>query len=65
MADWSMNELQDWDKKICALGEGLGLDWYPIDYEICDYKEMIGHMIIIIHDSVCLSFNFDSIFDIS
>ena len=29
MADWSMEELEDWDKKICALGEGLGLDWYP------------------------------------
>ena len=44
MADWSMEELQDWDKKICTLGEGLGLNWYPIEYEICDYKEMIGHM---------------------
>ena len=44
MADWSMEELQDWDKKICTLGESLGLDWYPIEYEICDYKEMIGHM---------------------
>lgn len=44
MADWSMEELQDWDKKICTLGEALGLDWYPIEYEICDYKEMIGHM---------------------
>ena len=39
-----MDELQDWDRKICALGEALDLDWYPIDYEICDYKEMIGHM---------------------
>jgi len=44
MPDWSMEELQDWDKKICTIGEGLGLEWYPIDYEICDYKEMIGHM---------------------
>ena len=44
MADWSMEELQDWDKKICILGKTFGLDWYPIDYEICDYKEMIGHM---------------------
>ena len=44
MADWSMEELQDWDKKICTIGEALGLDWYPIDYEICDYKEMMGHM---------------------
>ena len=39
-----MDELQDWDRKICVLGEALNLDWYPIDYEICDYKEMIGHM---------------------
>ena len=30
MADWSMEELQDWDDKICKLGEELGLDWYPI-----------------------------------
>ena len=44
MPDWSMSELQEWDKKICTLGEGLGLDWYPIEYEICDYKEMMGHM---------------------
>ena len=39
-----MHELQDWDKKICNIGEALNLDWYPIEYEICDYKEMIGHM---------------------
>tara|TARA_B100000214_G_scaffold311880_1_gene244003 strand:- start:852 stop:2168 length:1317 start_codon:yes stop_codon:yes gene_type:complete len=44
MADWSIDELESWDKKICNLGEALGLDWYPIDYEICDYKEMMGHM---------------------
>ena len=44
MSEWSMDELQDWDRKICVLGEALSLDWYPIDYEICDYKEMIGHM---------------------
>ena len=44
MPDWSMKELQDWDEKICELGEKYGLDWYPISYEICDYKEMIGHM---------------------
>tara|TARA_R110002110_G_scaffold399853_1_gene615902 strand:+ start:1204 stop:2523 length:1320 start_codon:yes stop_codon:yes gene_type:complete len=44
MADWSMEELQEWDTKIGALGKELGLDWYPIEYEICDYKEMMGHM---------------------
>ena len=44
MSDWNMEDLEMWDKKICTLGEGLGLDWYPIEYEICDYKEMMGHM---------------------
>lgn len=44
MSDWSMEELQSWDDKICKLGKEIGLDWYPINYEICDYKEMIGHM---------------------
>ena len=44
MADWSLGELEKWDTDICKLGADLGLDWYLIDYEICDYKEMIGHM---------------------
>ena len=44
MADWSVKELQEWDEKISAIGQALQLDWYPINYEICDYKEMIGHM---------------------
>lgn len=44
MSDWSMEELQQWDDKICKLGKELNLDWYPIEYEICDYKEMMGHM---------------------
>ena len=44
MSEWNIADLQKWDDKICSLGEALGLDWYPIEYEICDYKEMIGHM---------------------
>tara|TARA_A100001515_G_scaffold19865_1_gene14697 strand:- start:418 stop:1734 length:1317 start_codon:yes stop_codon:yes gene_type:complete len=44
MSEWNIADLQKWDDKICNLGEALGLDWYPIEYEICDYKEMIGHM---------------------
>jgi len=44
VSDWNIEDLQSWDDKICAIGEKFGLDWYPIEYEICDYKEMIGHM---------------------
>ncbi len=44
MSEWNISDLQEWDDKICNIGKALGLDWYPIEYEICDYKEMIGHM---------------------
>jgi stage V sporulation protein R len=41
---WSVNELQEWDEKIKKVAEGYKLDWYPINYEICNYYSMIGHM---------------------
>jgi len=44
MSDWSMAELEEWDKKICEISKKSGLDWYPIAYETCDYFEMIGNM---------------------
>ena len=43
MSDWSMAELEEWDKKICEISRKNGLDWYPIAYETCDYFEMIGN----------------------
>jgi len=42
--DWKIKDLQEWDDNICKLAKELSLDWYPINYEICDYYEMIGHM---------------------
>jgi len=44
MNDWTIGELEDWDNKICKIGESYGLDWFDIDYEIIDYHEMIGAM---------------------
>ena len=44
MSDWTVADLQKWDDKICCVGEDLGLDWFPIDYEIIDYAEMLGAM---------------------
>jgi stage V sporulation protein R len=44
MSNWSLDELKEWDDKICELAESHGLDWFPINYEVCDYYEMIGHM---------------------
>jgi len=41
---WTFNDLKGWDDKICQIASNYGLDWHPINYEICDYYEMIGHM---------------------
>tara|TARA_R110001583_G_scaffold16272_16_gene66768 strand:- start:4486 stop:5793 length:1308 start_codon:yes stop_codon:yes gene_type:complete len=44
MSDWTFKDLEKWDDKICNLARSYDLDWYPINYEVCDYYEMIGHM---------------------
>ena len=45
MKDWNIKELQEWDDKICEIAkEKYDLDWYPIEYEILDYKEMLAAM---------------------
>jgi len=41
---WSVDDLKEYDDRICDIAQKYGLDWYPISYEICDYYEMIGHM---------------------
>ena len=44
MSNWTFKDLKSWDNKICQIASNYGLDWHPINYEICDYYEMIGHM---------------------
>ena len=44
MGEYTLSDLEAWDEKICEIARGYGLDWYPIAYETCDYREMIGHM---------------------
>lgn len=42
--DWSVELLAEYDDRICEIAKSEGLDWYPIQYEVCDYYSMIGHM---------------------
>lgn len=44
MSDYTFADLEKWDNKICEIARGHGLNWYPLAYETCDYREMIGHM---------------------
>ena len=38
---YSIEDLKEFDDKICKIAKNYNLDWYPINYEICDYYEMI------------------------
>lgn len=38
------SELDSWDRKICKMAKSWGLDWHPVEYEICDYFDMMGNM---------------------
>ena len=42
--EWTFEELQVWDEKNVKLAKKYNLDWFPIDYEVCDYHDMIGYM---------------------
>jgi len=44
MSTWTEADLLYWDEKIIRVATDLGLDWYPIDYEIIDYQEMLSAM---------------------
>jgi stage V sporulation protein R len=41
---WNFSDLKEWDDKIVEIAKEYGLDWFDINYEVCDYYSMIGHM---------------------
>mgnify|MGYP005836232881 FL=1 len=43
MRDYTIADLEQWDERIRSVAEGFGLKPYPQEFEICDYKEMIGY----------------------
>ncbi len=40
----TLNDLEEWDRKIFDISERLGLRCYPQEFEICTHFEMIGYM---------------------
>ncbi len=44
MKNYTLKDLEYWTKKIEAKTEEFGFDCYPQEFELCDYKEMIGYM---------------------
>ncbi len=41
---YRFEDLQKWDEKIFKVVEGVGLDCYPQEFEICDQNEMLGYI---------------------
>ena len=44
MPNWTQQDLEEWDGKLSEKAREYGLDWFDIEYEIVDYRDMIGHM---------------------
>lgn len=43
MAEFTLGELETWNERIEALSREKGLDFYPQEFEICSYEEMLGY----------------------
>jgi stage V sporulation protein R len=43
MHDYTLKDLEKWDRKIRKVAEDVGLHPFPQEFEICDYHEMIGY----------------------
>ncbi len=41
MNEYTIKDLEKWDEKIRNITKNEGLDWYPQEYEICSYEDMI------------------------
>ena len=42
---YTVEDLQDWNRRIVELVESFSLDPYPQEFEICDYEEMLSYMV--------------------
>jgi len=42
--NYQIKDLQKWDKRILGIIEGIGLDCWPQEFEICDQNDMLGYM---------------------
>jgi stage V sporulation protein R len=43
MTDWTANDLLKWNEAIERLAKKMGLDFYPQEFEFCDYQDMLGY----------------------
>jgi stage V sporulation protein R len=44
MANYELEDLVEWDKRIRDKADSLGLDCFPQEFVICDHNQMLGYM---------------------
>lgn len=44
MADWTVEDLEEWDARIRERVEEFGLQCFPQEFEICDQNQMLAYM---------------------
>jgi stage V sporulation protein R len=44
-ANYAIEDLQEWNRRIVGLVQDFGLDPYPQEFEICDYEQMLSYMV--------------------
>jgi stage V sporulation protein R len=44
-ANYAIEDLQEWNRRIAELVQQFGLDPYPQEFEICDYEQMLSYMV--------------------
>jgi stage V sporulation protein R len=43
MSQYTLAELEGWNERVESLARRLGLDFFPQEFEICSYEEMLGY----------------------
>jgi stage V sporulation protein R len=44
-AQYTIEDLQEWNQRIVELVKQCGLDPYPQEFEVCDHEEMLSYMV--------------------
>jgi stage V sporulation protein R len=44
-AAYTLEDLQEWNRRIVDVVQDFGLDPYPQEFEICDYEQMLSYMV--------------------
>jgi stage V sporulation protein R len=43
MSEFTLTELEQWNERIESWARNFGLDYYPQEFEICSYEDMLGY----------------------